>query len=188
MNMTTKQHITNHPIVEIALAGLRYFIALLLLILLGLVFANAANAQDRTITLNEAIKLGLDNSKQLKLSNSKIDEAVSEFNQAKDRVLPTGSVSLTYDRAEIPANKLNFGTQTINLPNGANAYLGIASLSETIFAGHKLKYAQESTDLLTQIARLDIAKDKNQITYDIVNSYYNLYKVLQSQKVIKQNL
>ncbi|HEY0245994.1 MAG TPA: TolC family protein [Mucilaginibacter sp.] len=157
------------------------------MLLMVLVFTGAY-AQDRTITLAEAIKLGQDNSKVLKLSQSKIDQAVSEYNQAKDRVLPTGSVSLTYDRAQIPANKLNFGGESIYLPTGANAYLGIANLSETIFAGHKLKYAQESTDLLTQIAKLDINKDKDQITYDIINAYYNLYKVLQSQKVVTQNL
>jgi len=188
MNMTTKNHTTNYPIVKIALATIRYFSALLLIALLGLLFANTANAQDKTITLDEAIKLGLDNSKQLKLSRVKIDEAVSQYNQAKDQVLPTGSVSLTYDRAEIPANKLNFGSSTIFLPKNANAYLGIASLNETLFAGHKLKYAQESTDLLTQIARLDVVKDKDQITYDIIDAYYNLYKVLQSKKVINQNL
>jgi outer membrane protein len=161
--------------------------AVISLLLMVLVFTSAS-AQDRTITLTEAIKLGLDNSKILRLSQSKIDQAVSEYNQAKDRVLPTGDVSLTYDRAQIPANKLNFGSSSIALPTGANAYLGIANLSETIFAGHKLKYAQESTDLLTQIARLDITKDKDQITYDIINAYYNLYKVLQSQKVVAQNL
>jgi len=185
MNMTTKNHTTTYPIVKIATAIKRYLFAP---VLLGLLFTTSANAQDRTITLDEAIRLGLDNSKQLKLSRTKIDEAVSEYNKAKDQVLPTGSVSLTYDRAEIPANKLNFGPSTIFLPKNDNAYLGIASLNETLFAGHKLKYAQESTDLLTQIARLDIVKDKDQITYDIINAYYNLYKVLQSKKVIDQNL
>jgi len=185
MNMTTKHYTNNYPIVKIAPAIKRYLITLMIT---GLALTQTAFAQDRIITLDEAIKLGLDNSKVLKLSRSKIDEAVSAYNQAKDGVLPTGDVSLTYDRAEIPANKLNFGPSTIFLPKNDNAYLGIASLNETLFAGHKLKYAQESTDLLTQIARLDILKDKDQITYDIINAYYNLYKVLQSKKVIDQNL
>jgi len=147
-----------------------------------------ASAQDRTITLSEAVKLGLDNSKTLKLSQSKIDEAVSQYNQAKDKSLPTGSVSFAYNRAEIPANTLAFGSSDIHLPKGADAYLGIASLNETIFGGHKLRYAQESTQLLTSISRLDADKDKDQITYEIVSAYYNLYKVLQSKKVVNQNL
>jgi len=35
---------------------------------------------------------------------------------------------------------------------------------------------------------LDADKDKDQIVYDVINSYFNLYKVLQSQKVVQQNI
>ena len=184
--MTTQNNNTNlHPLKDTLKNFVRILIpALILTLLLGA----AAKAQDRTITLDEAIKLGLDNSKVLKLSKSKIDQAVSQYNQAKDQVLPTGSASFTYDRAQIPANKLNFGTQSLSLPTSANAYLGIVSLNETILGAHKLKYAKQSTDLLTQVARLDADNDKDQITYDIIDAYYNLYKVLQSKKVVEQNL
>jgi outer membrane protein len=163
-------------------------IAILLALLLIALGSKKVSAQDRPLKLDEAIKLGLDNSKVLKLSQSKIDQAVSQYNQAKDRVLPTGNVSFAYNRAEIPYNTLAFGTSDIHLPKNANAYLGIASLSETIFAGGKLKYAQESTQILTSISKLDADKDKDQITYEIISAYYNLYKVLQSQKVVNQNL
>jgi outer membrane protein len=182
---TTNHNINPQPIAKRSLKTGAYFIGLAFFVTF---FVKPAKAQTKTLTLNEAIKLGLDNSKRLKLSQSKIDQAVSEYNQAKDRTLPTGSVSIAYNRAEIPANLLDFGPSTIHLPTGANAYLGIASLNETIFAGHKLKYAQESTDLLTKIARLDVVKDKDQVTYDIINAYYTLYKVLQSKKVVEQNL
>ncbi|MVN20114.1 TolC family protein [Mucilaginibacter arboris] len=146
------------------------------------------NAQDRTLTLDEAIKLGLDNSKTLKYSQSKIDQAVSQYNQAKDRALPSGSVSYMYSRAQIPVNNLSFGTSSFSLPKSANANLGIASLAEPIYAGGKFKYARESTDLLVKVARLDVDNDKDQITYGIINEYYNLYKVLQNKKVVEQNL
>ncbi len=149
---------------------------------------NPAHAQDKPITLDETIKLGLQNSKVLKLSKSRIDQAVSEFNQAKDKALPTGSASFGYNRAEIPANRLNLGTQKIFLPKNDNAYLGILNVSEVIFGANRLKYAEQSTSLLTQVARLDADIDKDDITYDIINSYYNLYKVLQSKKVVDQNL
>jgi len=35
---------------------------------------------------------------------------------------------------------------------------------------------------------LDVDRDKDQIAYNIVNEYYNLYKVLQSKNVVEQNL
>ena len=70
---------------------------------------------------------------------------------------------------------IDFGSsKKIGLPTGANAYLGIASINETILGGGKMRYARESTDLLTKVARLDADKDKLQITYDVINAYYNL--------------
>jgi outer membrane protein TolC len=157
-------------------------------LVITLLFATTAMAQDRTITLKEAVTLGIQNSKTLKLSKSKIDEAISQYEQAKDRSLPTASASFGYDRAEIPASTIKFGNQTIGLPKNDNAWLGNVSASETILGAHKLKYARESTELLSQVSRLDADNDKDEITYDVINSYYNLYKVLQSKKVVQQNL
>jgi len=175
----------NHPFTKMVKPVYRFAIAILVP---GLMLSSTASAQDRTLTLDEAIKLGIQNSKVLKLSQSKIDQAVSKYNQAKDEVLPTGSASFGYNRAEIPANHLALGKSSFNLPGSADAYLGIVTLKETIFAGGKLKYAQQSTDLLTKVSRLDADKDKDEITYDVVTAFYNLYKVLQSKKVVEQNL
>lgn len=179
------KQLNQQPFKKMVQTFYRFAIALLVP---GLMITSA-HAQDKTLTLDEAVKLGIQNSKVLKLSQSKIDQAVSKYNQAKDEALPSGKASFGYNRAEIPANKLDFGPKSsFGLPKNADAYLGIVSVSEPIFAGGKYKYARESTDLLTKVSRLDADKDKDEITYDIINSYYNLYKVLQSKKVVDSNL
>ncbi|MDB4905207.1 MAG: transporter [Mucilaginibacter sp.] len=187
MTMIKQKNKTNsHHLFKDMAAIFKHFI--IPVIIAGILFGKTANAQDRVITLNEAIKLGLQNSKVLKYSQAKIDEAVSQYNQAKDLPKPTGSASFGYDRAEIPANVLNLGSTKFGLPQNNNAYLGILSVKEPIFNGNKFKYAQQSTNLLTQVSRLDADINKDEITYDVINSYFNLYKVLQSKKVVEQNL
>jgi outer membrane protein len=42
--------------------------------------------------------------------------------------------------------------------------------------------------LLTQAARLDAEKNREDIVYNITNAYYNLFKLQQSKKVVVQNL
>ncbi|MES2265253.1 MAG: TolC family protein [Bacteroidota bacterium] len=185
MKMTT---INNTPLKPSQLNKALKAAGSLAMLLLALLITNPAAAQDKTLTLEEALKLGIENSKVLKLSQSRIDQAVSQYQQAKDRSLPTGKASFGYNRAQIPANKLNFGEESLVLPTSANAYLGTLSLNQVIFAGNKLKYARQSTNLLTEVARLDAVNDKDQIAYNIIDSYYNLYKVLQSKKVVEQNL
>jgi len=157
-------------------------------IILTFLTGQTVKAQDRVITLDEALKLGVENSNMVKLSKAKVDQAIAQYNQAKDGEMPTGKASIGYTRAEIPDNTLDFGSTKIGLPKNANAFLGIASLNEVIFGGHKLKYAEQSTDLLAQVARLDIDNSRDVVAYDIISSYYTLYKVLQSKKVVDQNL
>jgi len=143
----------------------------------------------KKLSLQEAIELGITNSKNLKLSQSKIDEAVSKLESVKDNALPTASASFLYNHAEIPTNKLSVGgADPIHLPNRADAFIGTAAVEQLVYGGGKLKYAEASTKLLTDVARLDADKNKEEVSYAVINTYYSLFKVLQSKKVVAQNL
>ncbi|MBF9254697.1 TolC family protein [Pontibacter sp. 172403-2] len=160
---------------------------LALLLLLG----GAVSAQNvRQLSLEEAIRLGTQNSNTIKLSQARIEEAISRYNQVKDNTLPTGSVSYTYNHAEIPTTtfKISDKAEPFFLPRRADAFLGTFTLQEVIFGGNRLKYATESTALLTQVARLDAESDKEELVYNIASAYFNLYKLQQSQQVVAQNL
>lgn len=147
-------------------------------------------AQDiKKLSLEEAIALGIENSKNLKLSQNKIDEAIAKLDMVKDNALPTAKASFLYNHAEIPTNTLSIGGgNPIHLPKRADAFVGTAAVEELIYGGGKLRYAEESTKLLTEVARLDADKNKEEVSYAIVNTYYSLFKVIQSKKVIAQNL
>ncbi|WP_410219898.1 TolC family protein [Pedobacter sp.] len=145
--------------------------------------------QVKNLSLQEAIDLGITNSKNLKLSQQKIDEAVAKIAVTKDNVLPEASVGFMYNHAEIPTNTLKIGGgNPIHLPNRADAFVGTASVQELVYGGGKLKYAQESTKLLKEIAQLDASKNKEEVTYAVINAYISLYKLNQSKSVVEQNL
>lgn len=158
--------------------------------LLTLLLPGMLHAQEiKKLTLPEALALGIENSKNLKLSQNRIDQAIAKLNLVKDHVLPTATASFLYNHAEIPTNTLQIGGgDPIHLPKRADAFVGTAAVEELIYGGGKLRYAEESTRLLTEVARLDADKNKEEISYAIINTYYALYKVLQSEKVIAQNL
>lgn len=148
-------------------------------------------AQDvKELNLNQAIQLGIANSKNLKLSQNRIDQAVAQLEVVKDNVLPIANASFLYNHAEIPTNTLKLGgnASEIHLPKRADAFVGTAAVQELIYNGGKFKYAQESTKLLTDVARLDADKSKEDVTFAVINMYYSLYKLSQSEKVIDQDL
>ncbi|TKC12590.1 TolC family protein [Pedobacter polaris] len=143
----------------------------------------------KKLTLQEAIDLGIANSKNLKLSQNKIDESIARLAVVKDNALPSASASFLYNHAEIPTNTLTIGGgNPIHLPNRADAFVGTAAIQEVIYGGGKYKYAQESTKLLTDVARLDADKNKEEVSYAIINTYFSLFKLMQSKKVVTQNL
>jgi outer membrane protein len=144
----------------------------------------------KELNIQQAIELGIANSKNLKLSQNKIDEAVAKLETVKDNVLPTANASFMYNHAEIPTSTFSLpgGGSSIELPKRADAFVGTAAVQELVYGGGKLKYAKESTKLLADVARLDADKNKEEISYAVINTYYALYKVLQSRKVVDQNL
>ncbi|HEY0177442.1 MAG TPA: TolC family protein [Pedobacter sp.] len=155
------------------------------LLLPGMLYAQNV----KKLTIQEAIQLGIENSKNLKLSQNKIDEAMAKLDVVKDNSLPTASASVIYNHIEIPTNKLNIsGFDPIDLPKRADAYLGTVSVQELVYGGGKLKYARESTKLLADVARLDADKSKEEAAYAAIQTYYSLYKLSQSHKVVDQNL
>lgn len=160
-----------------------------LFLLLFLVFSSSA--QVKTLGLDEAVQLGIQNSKHLKQSQYKINEALAQLDQAKDSRLPSAKVSFQYMHALMLARKFNIPgllEKPMELPFDLPAYLGTLSISEPIFNGNQYKYARQSADLMVQMSRLDAEKDKEDIVYLIINSYINYNKILQNQLIVAQNM
>jgi outer membrane protein len=153
----------------------------------------ALTAQTKTLSLEEAVRLGVQNSKQLKLSQSKIDQAMSQFEQSKDAALPSAKVGVGYDHALMLSRKLSIPgdtakSGTIKLPFDNTLYQATLSINEPIFAGNQFKYAQKSADLLIKMSKLDADKDKDEVVYTVINSYLNYYKIKQNQDIVIQDL
>src|SRR5438477_11904770 len=114
----------------------------------------SAHAQTKSVSLEEAIRLGVQNSKQLKLAQNKIDQAVSRLDQAKDETLPTAKVSAGYSHAlmlqrnfALPSSD-GQDAKTMKFPFDNTLYQATMSVNEPIFAGHRYRYARQSADLL----------------------------------------
>jgi outer membrane protein len=148
--------------------------------------------QTQPLTLSQAIKIGLENSKNLKLSKAKVDIANARYKEAVDATIPSVGLTGNYTRnnnitpfvfALPPSN-----VPTVLYPNIPNTYIGKASLSEVIFSGFRLKYAEASQKLLQQSVSLSAQKDSDELVFNIVSAYYNLYKIKKSQEIVSENL
>ena len=90
-----------------------YILLVLTLVLLS--FIQASAQESKALTLQDAIQLGVQNSKQLRLSQSRIDEAIAATKEATQARLPDASVSGSYLRLTQPTinMKSKVGAKTI---------------------------------------------------------------------------
>ena len=187
--------IMTHPIHHITclhnrnLVNMKQTTVVLAFLLLALPGVRAQSP--RAITLDEAVKLGIDNSKQLRQSKNKIDEALARLDQAKDLRLPSAKVSFQYLHALMIARTIMIPGLTqkpLDLPFDFPAYLGTLGITEPIINGNQFKYARQSADLLLQLSKLDADKDREDVTYLIISAYINYNKVLQNQTIVAKNM
>ena len=163
------------------------------MIFLSFLLLLKADAQEtKTLTLNEAIDLSIKNSKQLKLSKAKIDQAVAATKEASEARLPDASISGSYLRITKPDLKLKTGGSDsaggFASPTIKQALYGSANVSLPIYAGSKIKYGIQSAKYLEQATRLDADHDKEEIILNTIAAYINLYKAKVDAKLVEDNL
>jgi outer membrane protein len=156
-----------------------------------------SRAQDtKQLSLQEAIDLSIKNSKQLKASDARTEQAEGALKEAKDNKLPNASVSGSYLRLTNPNVSLKtkaFGGGTDSTAGGGapavnQAAYGIFNISLPIYSGGKIRYGIESARYLQQAVHLDAENDKEAVILNTINAYTNLYKAAVTVNVVKENL
>jgi len=156
-----------------------------------LAFSFLQAQEKKPISLQEAIEWGVKNSKQLKNSQAKIEEATAALREAVEKKLPDAKVSASYLRL----NSANVDLKTKNnngnggtTPNISQAVYGILNASLPIYAGGRIRYGIEASKYLAEATKLDAENDKEEVIQNTVEAYINLYKSKQTITLIKENL
>lgn len=156
-----------------------------------MVLSEGFMAQDqRTLTLDEAIDLGIRNSKSLRLDEIAVREATANFLEAKNRKLPSLSASasaLALANANVDL-KIAAPSNGGKSPKANSAFFGNVSGSLPLYAGGRIKYGIQSAEYLIQAAKLSSENDRLGVAYSISQAYNNLFKAGQAIKVLKENL
>jgi outer membrane protein len=127
----------------------------------------------RRLTLKEAIDLSLKNSKQLKVSQARIDEAIATTRQAYEAQLPQATASGSYLRLNSPAVDFKLKTSGSGSSSGSSGSGATPTISQVlyatisaslpIYAGGRIRYGIESSKYLEQAAHLDAVHDRKRL-------------------------
>lgn len=158
------------------------------LVVLSLFFSTA-NAQltERTMTLDEVVRLALENHTQLKLSKENIQIARQQTKIAELQKLPsiTASANAFYLGDALILDKDLSKVATINMPHFGNTYS--VQASELIFKGGLVKKSIELSALREQLAELDHEKDAQNIKFLVMSTYLDIQKIINQKNVYLNN-
>jgi outer membrane protein TolC len=161
----------------------------------------SAQQAPRVLTIDQAIDLGLENSKSLHSSSMRVQAAESKSGEVHASQLPVIKAAGTYARlsdvppftATIPQDAFgkNFPPQEVNFPLSQtilNNYGVRLSVQQPLFTGMRLQSGSDIAEYTAQATGEEYNKDKAQLLYDIKESYWNLYKAIEFKKVLDENI
>jgi outer membrane protein TolC len=152
-----------------------------------LLLPELAGAQTR-ITLNEAVRQGLEASKTLKISESKIAANQAVTSQVHNASLPSVKVTTGYSRLSNNIPALVFpGSEHPLVVNYPNNYVNRLTVQQLIYHGNQEKYAERSAEYLTKASQYDYQKDKTEVVYNVAAAYYNIYKLEATKNLLAEN-
>ncbi len=158
----------------------------------GLLFFNGLiRAQDKiSLTIDQAVDIGLKNSKTLHLSQMKVKSAQSKVKESNALRLPTLKLNAGYRRlSEVDPFIINtpFGSFPI-APGIFDNYSAQLSLFQPLFTGFRLAGNLTMNEELANAVNEDYNRDKSELLFNIRNSYWSVYKAIQFKKVMDETV
>ncbi len=163
------------------------------IILVLLIPAACLFAQVKKLTLKQSREIGMRNSKELKISHSKLLSASAQVTAADSYLLPQLNFSAGYMRlSNIPAF-------TVFIPPLIPKPITISpvilddwtmklSLQQPLFTGFRLTSLSSAAKYNYEAAESDFGNDKNVEALKIQSAFWNYYKAQQNDKVLDENL
>ncbi|MEE2770878.1 MAG: TolC family protein [Bacteroidota bacterium] len=157
------------------------------------------SAQERQLSIEEAVNLALEQSDEAKMANQTVETAASQLKTTKNNQYPDFKLSGQYSylsNADVNF-KLNTGSsssegsegqQSGSSPKINQLLLGQANVSMPIFSGFKLKNAIAADENRLKAATFSAENSKEQIALQVIQDYLSLYKARKAVELLEESL
>ena len=146
-------------------------------------------AQEKSLTIEEAISLGIANSKSLHSSLMKAEYADAKAGEISAALYPTLKLQASYLKlSDVPEFIIPLPGSPVSFPVVLNNYHARLSLQQPLFTGWKLQGAANGAEFQAHAARSDVAKDKAELIYNVKLAYWGLYRVREFKLQADENV
>jgi outer membrane protein TolC len=156
--------------------------------------AIATSQQRMALTVEQAVQIGIENSKALKNSRFKVDASEAKAKETGTLGLPSLKVQGSYTRlSTVPAsafeNPSNPALPPIEIaPAIMNNYGVKATVQQPLFTGGKISGAEDAAQYSAEASKQDFQKDRADMIYNVKAAYWNLFRANEFRKVVDENV
>jgi outer membrane protein len=164
------------------------------LIFFALLLNTGLFGQVKKLTLSESLEIGLRNSKDLKISQSKLTSAEAQVTSATSQLLPQLGFNAGYTRlSSIPPFEVSlpipgFTKSFIISPIILDNYSLKFSLQQPLFTGFRLRLLRSSAKYNYNAAESEYRSAVNNAALKIQTAFWNYYKAELNDSVLTENL
>lgn len=144
--------------------------------------------QKLSITVDEAIQLGLKNSKSLHSSSMRVKASSARVSEVGSSRLPSVRFTGVYTRlSKIDPFTIMMPTGPFVLsPSILNNYQLKMSLAQPLFTGFRLKSSSEAAEYQLKASEVELTKDGLETAFTVRNAYWSLFKAQEMKKVVDE--
>jgi outer membrane protein len=158
--------------------------------ILSLFASQLFSQQKMSLTIEQAVQIGLENSKALRTSQYKVTAADARASEANTYALPSLKFNGTYTRlSDIPPAAIAFMGRSYTIsPTIVDNYGVKATLQQPLYTGGKISGAANAAEYLSDATKEDYKKDRAEVQYNIKAAYWNLFRANEFKKFVDENV
>lgn len=163
-----------------------------LLILAALLFPALAFSQLKVVTPEECVRLSVSSSEEVRISESKLAESKARVSEAGSQMYPQLKLSGAYTRLSSVdpfSVTVPFSPSPVKIADSyLNYYLLRLGATQNLFTGFRLEASKNVAEIGTMISSADYDESVNNISFEALTAYWNLYKAFMSNQIAGQSV
>lgn len=161
------------------------------IIIIIIFLSTIVNAQSK-LTLRESLEIGLKNSREIQINNSKLNAAEAKHSEFKANFLPKLSAGGTYMYMNKPPIQFSLptlpGMAAQQSEGSVRSTLLNVSLEQPLFMGMRLWSLKKSAEYNSLAAKEELSLSQNEYALKIYDAYWGLFKLEKADKLIDETL
>ena len=159
----------------------------------SLLYSITMQAQDVvTLSIEDALKEGLEHSRELKASRSAQESAEARAAEVNTNLLPQLKMEASYRRlSEVDPFQVTLPTSQNSFvlsPSIENYYALRVGVQQPLFTGFRLRSNVRAAEYLAEAAALDYQSDESNVELQIQSAYWLLYQARETRSFIGENV